>query len=203
MRIKLFFLLTISFYTTICKAQSYCDCDSIKRNKNFNGYCNEYLSEKLKTVKKEKASFKMFIYYEKGAPLVIYPLYYDSRDCKYNIYNRKTIIKTDSIILLNGLLESYSNIDRKACAMLFKDGKLIKQVNSNWGIFRPKKSIGIKIHEIAEYYYTSDKIESYLLTRKYNGKIKFHLHAYKDNKNEWCYDEIKILLNEDPLRLSK
>src|SRR4051812_15739796 len=116
------------FLTQIVCAQNYCDCDTIRWNKNFTGFCTEYLNSNWRPVKKTKAQFKQFTRYEKGV-----------RSSRYNwttfnkkdqlFYENKPLLITDSVNFLNGV---YTWQDKKGFVteqFYYKNGFITKHVH--------------------------------------------------------------------------
>lgn len=197
---RLSLTIIFSFISPLIIAQNYCDCDTIKGKYRyiFNGYCNEYLDYKLNIVSKDKAQFKNYVYYKNGKKLYVYPVLYRWEKNQKNYLNGKLIEKVDSIILLNGILESFKKDSSLIECYNFQNGRLIKDVDKYWSIFHSKKYNGNKASVIVEYDYSTGFIRRHYIHFRKDGTLKCNLYAIRAKDGNW-YDSYytKTLMTDD------
>lgn len=161
--------------------QTFCDCDSIYKNKSFSGFCTEYLNLRWQTVPKAEAQFKHYVHYERGKIAKNYGwIVFNKKDKIYQ--NEKQILKVDSIITLNGV---YTWKDKNNIAieeLYYKDGYIQKHINRD---FIGKKK-GNQTFEIMEWDYSKHPFKQHYMRFNKHKQIKNNIYYLPVNFNGWC-----------------
>src|SRR6185437_9725058 len=102
----IFFVFIALFFFRTFFAQPFCDCDSIKKNKNYKGFCTEYIDMHWQPVPKYMASFKRYIYYNQNGKKKLYGKEEFLKKMKLSA-NNQPIKKERGIRILNGTYQWY------------------------------------------------------------------------------------------------
>ena len=175
--------------------QNYCECESIYKNKDFSGYCIEYLDLRWFPVTKTKAQFKRYTLYQKGRKSSEYPFEYLPKKDKI-LLNENVISSVDSVTLLNGLYKLRDKKGRIYEEVFYKNGFLTKHVVKEKSIWELKRK-GKFVFEIAEYDYSTNPFRKHYIRYKTDGTIKYNYITNYDGY--WYSDLADYLMSSNPL----
>ncbi|MFA4853050.1 MAG: hypothetical protein WC868_07170 [Bacteroidales bacterium] len=191
--IGLFLLSGFSF------SQNYCDCDTVRKNKNFTNFCREYLDYRFVPVEKGKANFVRYVFYWKGKKSSRYPWEVFFRKDRW-VHDGKEISYTDTLELLNGLYQSKDKKGRIKEEYNYKNGLLVKVLNKDRSVFRAKEK-GKKVKEILEYDYLKFPFTIHYNCYNHKGKIKYNTFEFYDN-GYWTGRLSKKEMNENMFEIA-